>query len=127
MRTKSIIIAAALAAFFSPIVQASAPFPQIIPMRTLCVHGGPEPLLIKLKEQYNEVPKWSMEISVASPLPVVMILTENKNNPSSTVLLVNANLNMSCVFFTSKDHLKDNGADTDLPPKQPLEEGKVDA
>ena len=125
MKTKSIISAAALAAFFSSSVQASAPFPQIIPMRTLCVHGGPEPLLMKLKEQYNEVPKWSMQITVASPLPVVMILTENKNNPSSTVLLVNANLNLSCVFFTSKDHLKDNGADTDLPAKQPLEEGKL--
>ena len=126
MRTKSIIIAAALAAFFSSVAQASAPFPQIIPMRTLCVYGGPEPLLMKLKEQYNEVPKWSMEISVDSPLPIQMIVTENKSNPSSTVLMVNGNLNMSCVFFTSKDHLKDNGADTDLPPKQPLEEGKLD-
>jgi hypothetical protein len=128
VRIKSIILAAALAAFFSPVAQASPPFAQIIPLKTLCVFGSPEPLLMKLKEQYNEVPKYSMKISVASPLPIVMIVTENRSNPSSTVVLVNANLNMSCIFFTAKDHLKDTGADTDLPAKQPMEEdGKLEA
>ena len=57
-------------ALFAFAPTAEAFFPQVIPMRTLCVNGSPEPLLAKLKEQYNEVPKYSMKITVDSPLPV---------------------------------------------------------
>lgn len=121
-RMKIAVLFAALAAFFSPVAQAF--FPQVIPMRTLCVHGSPEPLLAKLLEEYNEVPKHFMEISVDSPNAVVMIVTENANNPSSTIVMVNKNLNLSCVFFTAKDVLKDSGAKS-LPKKMPEEEGKL--
>ena len=126
MKTKALILAAAFAAFFTPTAQAF--FPQIIPMRTLCVHGSPEPLLMKLLEQYNEVPKYTMEVSVDSKKPVLMIVTENKNNGdrgTSTILMVNPTLNLSCVFFTAKDALKDTGAKS-LPEKMPLEDGKLD-
>ena len=125
MKIKSIILAAALAAFFSPIGQAIDPFAQIIPMRVLCVKGGPEPLLIKLINSYNEVPRYSMKIEVQTGFPVGLIITENTNNPSSTVVLVNSNLNMSCIFLTSKDTLKDNGAQS-FPEKKPAK-GETDA
>ena len=124
MKTKALILAAAFAAFFTPTAQAF--FPQIVPLRALCVSGSPEPLLMKLLEKYNEVPKYTMQLTVDSPKPILMIVTENENNPSSTVLLVNPNLNISCVFYTAKDTLKDTGAKS-LPEKMPLEDGKFDA
>ena len=123
MKTKALILAAAFAAFFTP--TANAFFPQIVPLRALCVSGSPEPLLMKLLEKYNEVPKYTMQLTVDSPKPILMIVTENENNPSSTVLLVNPNLNLSCVFYTAKDTLKDTGAKS-LPEKMPLEDGKFD-
>ena len=123
MKTKALILAAAFAAFFTPTAQAF--FPQIVPLRALCVSGSPEPLLMKLLEKYNEVPKYTMQLTVDSPKPILMIVTENENNPSSTVLLVNPNLNISCVFYTAKDTLKDTGAKS-LPEKMPLEDGKFD-
>ncbi len=123
MKTKALILAAAFAAFFTP--TANAFFPQIVPLRALCVSGSPEPLLMKLLEKYNEVPKYTMQLTVDSPKPILMIVTENENNPSSTVLLVNPNLNISCVFYTAKDTLKDTGAKS-LPEKMPLEDGKFD-
>jgi hypothetical protein len=126
---KSIVIAAALvAAFFSPPIQAEA-YQQIIPMRVLCTKGGPSFLLEQLRDNYNEQVRYSMEISVDSGYPVGLLITENKNNNdgrgSSTILMVNSNLNMSCVFFTSKDYLKDAGEVDSLPAKQPLE-GETD-
>tara|TARA_Y100000590_G_scaffold436492_1_gene557103 strand:- start:238 stop:621 length:384 start_codon:yes stop_codon:yes gene_type:complete len=123
VKTKALILAAAFAAFFTPTAQAF--FPQIVPLRALCVSGSPEPLLMKLLEQYNEVPKYTMQLTVDSPKPILMIVTENENNPSSTVLLVNPNLDLSCVFYTAKDTLKDTGAKS-LPEKMPLEDGKFD-
>ena len=124
MKTKALILAAAFAAFFTPTAQAF--FPQIVPLRALCVSGSPEPLLEKLLEKYHEVPKYTMRLTVDSPKPILMIVTENENNPSSTVLLVNPNLNISCVFYTAKDTLKDTG-EKSLPEKMPLEDGKFDA
>lgn len=130
MRIKSIIIAAALAAFFSPPGQAIEPYAQMIPMRVLCVNGGPEPLLMQLMDNYNEVPRYSMEIKVQTGYPVGLIITENQNNGSdgqgsSTILMVNANLGMSCVFFTAQDVLEDNEAES-LPAKEPAK-GETDA
>ena len=63
-----------------------------------------------------------MEISVDHPLPLAMIITENKNNPSSTVILANPNLGISCIFMTAKDALLATEAES-LPAKQPEEEG----
>ena len=98
------------------------PFAQIVPMQVLCTKGGPEYLILELMEKYNEVPAYTMQISVDHPLPLGMIITENKNNPSSTVILANPNLGVSCIFMTSKDSLLATEAKS-LPAKQPEEKG----
>ena len=97
------------------------PFAQIVPMQVLCTKGGPEYLILELMEKYNEVPAYTMQISVDHPLPLAMIITENKNNPSSTVILANPNLGMSCIFMTAKDSLLATEAES-LPAKQPSDE-----
>ena len=97
------------------------PFAQIVPMQVLCTKGGPEYLILELMEKYNEVPAYTMQISVDHPLPLAMIITENKNNPSSTIILANPNLGMSCIFMTSKDSLLATEAES-LPAKQPSDE-----
>jgi|TARA_B110000438_G_scaffold303740_1_gene366906 hypothetical protein len=98
------------------------PFAQVVPMQVLCTEGGPEYLILELMEKYNEVPAYTMEISVDRPMPIAMIITENKNNPSSTVILANPNLGVSCIFMTAKDSLLATEAES-LPAKQPSEEG----
>ena len=102
--------------------KAAKPFSQVVPMQVLCTKGGPEYLILELMEKYNEVPAYTMEISVDHPLPLAMIITENKNNPSSTVILANPNLGISCIFMTAKDALLATEAES-LPAKQPEEEG----
>ena len=97
------------------------PFAQIVPMQVLCTKGGPEYLILELMEKYNEVPAYTMQISVDHPLPLAMIITEIKNNPSSTVLLANPNLGVSCIFMTAKDSLLATEAKS-LPAKQPSDE-----
>ena len=91
-------------------------------MQVLCTQGGPEYLILELMEKYNEVPAYTIEISVDRPLPLAMIITENKNNPTSTIILANPNLNMSCIFMTAKDTLLGTEAES-LPAKQPEESG----
>ena len=98
------------------------PYATVVPMQVLCTKGGPEYLILELMEKYNEVPAYTMEITVDRPLPLFMIITENKNNPSSTIILGNPNLNMSCIFMTAKDSLVPTEAKS-LPAKQPSEEG----
>ena len=100
---------------------ATKPFAQVVPMQVLCTKGGPEYLILELMEKYNEVPAYTMQISVDHPLPLAMIITENKNNPSSTIILANPNLGMSCIFMTSKDSLLATEAES-LPAKQPSDE-----
>ena len=94
------------------------PFAQIVPMQVLCTKGGPEYLILELMEKYNEVPAYTMQISVDHPLPLAMIITENKNNPSSTVILANPNLGVSCIFMTAKDSVLATEAES-LPAIQP--------
>ena len=113
-------------AMFIPEHAAAAkvkPFATIVPMQVLCTKGGPEYLILELMEKYNEVPAYTMEISVDRPLPLFMIITENKNNPSSTIILGNPNLNVSCIFMTAKDSLLPTEAES-LPTKQPDPEEK---
>ena len=98
------------------------PFAQVVSMQVLCTKGGPEYLILELLEKYNEVPAYTMKITVDRPLPLFMIITENKNNPSSTIILGNPNLNMSCIFMTAKDSLLATEAES-FPAKQPSEEG----
>ena len=98
--------------------KAAQPFSQVVPMQVLCSKGGPEYLILELMEKYNEVPAYTMEITVDRPLPLAMIITENKNNPTSTVILANPNLGVSCIFMTAKDALLATEAQS-LPAKQP--------
>ena len=98
------------------------PFAQVVPMQVLCTEGGPEYLILELMEKYNEVPAYTMQITVDKPLPLFMIITENKNNPSSTIILGNPNLNMSCIFMTAKDSLLATEAES-LPAKLPEDKG----
>jgi len=107
-----------------PLVAAGEPFTTMIPMQVLCTKGGPEYLILELMEKYNEVPAYTMQISVDRPLPLFMIITENKNNPTSTIILGNPNLNMSCIFMTAKDTLLSTEAES-LPAKMFDEEKKL--
>ena len=102
---------------------ATEPFSTVVPMQVLCTKGGPEYLILELMQKYNEVPAYTMEITVDRPLPLFMIITENKNNPSSTIILGNPNLNMSCIFMTAKDALLPTESES-LPAKQPNPEEK---
>ena len=102
---------------------ASKPFAQVVSMQVLCTQGGPEYLILELMEKYNEVPAYTMEITVDRPLPLAMIITENKNNPTSTVILANPNLGVSCIFMTAKDALLATEAQS-LPAKEPDPEEK---
>ena len=107
-----------------PLVAVGEPFATVVPMQVLCTKGGPEYLILELMEKYNEVPAYTMEITVDRPLPIYMVITENKNNPTSTIILGNPNLNMSCIFMTAKDTLLPTEAES-LPAKTFDEEKKL--
>jgi|TARA_R110002074_G_scaffold392219_3_gene577587 hypothetical protein len=119
---KKLILIIGLFLCLVPFAQAIKPYATVVPMQVLCTKGGPEYLILELMEKYNEVPAYTMEITVDRPLPIFMIITENKNNPSSTIILGNPNLNMSCIFMTAKDALLGTEAES-LPAKQPEEDG----
>ena len=121
MRTVLIALLTMFIAGNTSIASKDKPFAQLVPMQVLCSKGGPEYLILELMEKYNEVPAYTMQISVDHPLPLAMIITENKNNPSSTVILANPNLGMSCIFMTAKDSLLATEAES-LPAKQPSDE-----
>ena len=118
MKTMIIVLWALMTFSAGEEAQADEPFAQIINMQVLCTKGGPEYLILELMEKYNEVPAYTMEITVDRPLPLAMIITENKNNPTSTVILANPNLGISCIFMTAKDALMATEAQS-LPAKQP--------
>ena len=124
MSFKIVVIALWAMFMVTDSAEAKEPFAQVVPMQVLCTKGGPEYLILELLEKYNEVPAYTMQISVDRPLPLFMIITENKNNPSSTIILGNPNLNMSCIFMTSKDSLLATEAES-LPAKTFDEENKL--
>lgn len=105
--------------------QESKPFVQVIPLQILCTKGGPEEMIMKLNERVNEIPKYMMRLKTQSPETLTMIIMENKNNPSATVLLVNPNLDVTCIFFTADDYLHQSEAQ-DLPAKQIENDQKIE-
>jgi hypothetical protein len=109
---------------FSPAVEAVNPkiFKAVVSLQVLCTSGGPEVLMEELLEGYNEKPVHGMDISTDSGLNIQMYITENKNNPSSTVLLHNQNVNKTCIFWSAKDTIKTIETES-LPAKNP--EGKT--
>ncbi len=122
MRTVLIALLTMFIAGNTAIASRDKPFAQVVPMQVLCTEGGPEYLILELMEKYNEVPAYTMQISVDKPLPLGMIITENKNNPSSTIILANPNLGVSCIFMTAKDSLLATEAES-LPAKLPEDKG----
>jgi hypothetical protein len=108
---------------FSSTAEAVNPkvFKAVVSLQVLCSFGGPELLMKELLEGYNEKPVHGMDISTATGLNIQMYITENKNNPSSTVLLHNQNVNKTCIFWSAKDTIRTIETES-LPAKQPVKQ-----
>ena len=123
---KLLIFALGAMFLFSANAQAVNPavFQTVVSLKVLCSNGGPELLMKELLDGYNEKPVHAMDISTVSGLNIQMYITENKNNPSSTVLLHNQGVNKTCIFWSARDYLRTIETES-LPAKTP--EGKTGA
>ena len=123
---KFFVLAAWIAMFIPLVAQAEEPkvFKSVVSIQVLCSLGGPEILMKELLDNYNEKPVHAMDISTSSGLNIVMYITENRNNPSSTVLLHNSNVDKTCIFWTAKDYVRTIETES-LPAKSPT--GKTGA
>ena len=123
---KFLTLAMCAAMLIPQAVQAENPkmFKAVVSLQVLCSLGGPEILMKELLDGYNEKPVHAMDISTSSGLNIQMYITENKNNPSSTILLHNQNVDKTCIFWSAKDTIKTLETES-LPAKSP--EGKVGA
>ena len=124
MKTKSIILAAALAAFFSPIGQA-APFRTVIPVEVICLPGAPGSeggMFQLLLKEYHEQPIHALNLNMGET-SIQMYITENRNNNegrgSSSVMLYSNGANQTCMFWAAEDVLRTIPKES-LPAKQPL-------
>ena len=117
---KLLIFALWAALVFSPAAKAEkeAIFRSVVSIQVLCTSGGPAVLMKKLLDSYNEKPVHAMDISTVTGLNIQMYITENKNNPSSTVLLHNHNVNKTCIFWSAKDYVRTIETES-LPAKSP--------
>jgi hypothetical protein len=123
---KFFVLAAWIAMFIPQVAQAEKAkvFKSVVSIQVLCSLGGPEILMKELLDNYNEKPVHAMDISTSSGLNIVMYITENRNNPSSTVLLHNNNVNKTCIFWSAKDYIRTIETES-LPAKSPT--GKTGA
>ena len=96
-------------------------FQAVVSLKVLCTLGGPETLMEELLNGYNEKPVHAMDISTQTGLNIQMYITENKNNPSSTVLLHNQNVDKTCIFWSAKDYIRTVETES-LPAKQPVKQ-----
>jgi hypothetical protein len=105
---------------FLPVAQAEKEdmFKAVVSLQVLCTSGGPDALMEELLNGYNEKPVHAMDISTDTGLNIQMYITENKNNPSSTVLLHNQNVNKTCIFWSAKDYIRTLETES-LPAKTP--------
>jgi hypothetical protein len=126
MTAKAIIFALWALFLVSPTAEAEnpKPFKAVVSLQVLCTMGGPEELMKELLDGYNEKPVHAMDISTVTGLNIQMYITENKNNPSSTVLLHNQNVNKTCIFWSAKDYIRTLETES-LPAKTPA--GKTGA
>ena len=122
MSIKIAIIALWAVFLFTDEAQAVNPniFKSVVSLQVLCTSGGPEILMEELLEGYNEKPVHGMDISTDSGLNIQMYITENKNNPSSTVLLHNQNVDKTCIFWSAKDYIRTLETES-LPAKKPTD------
>ena len=120
MTSKLIISALWFLLLVSPDSMAVNPkiFKSVVSLQVLCTSGGPEILMQELLDGYNEKPVHGMDISTDSGLNIQMYITENKNNPSSTVLLHNQNVDKTCIFWSAQDTIKTIETES-LPAKTP--------
>tara|TARA_B100001245_G_scaffold110408_1_gene80776 strand:- start:337 stop:717 length:381 start_codon:yes stop_codon:yes gene_type:complete len=120
MTSKIIISALWFLLLVSPDSMAVNPkiFKSVVSLQVLCTSGGPEILMQELLDGYNEKPVHGMDISTDSGLNIQMYITENKNNPSSTVLLHNQNVDKTCIFWSAQDTIKTIETES-LPAKTP--------
>jgi hypothetical protein len=123
---KFFVLAAWIAMFIPQVAQAEKAkvFKSVVSIQVLCSLGGPEILMKELLDNYNEKPVHAMDISTSSGLNIAMYITENRNNPSSTVLLHNNNVNKTCIFWSAKDYIRTIETES-LPAKSPT--GKTGA
>ena len=119
-----LVMAILMMVSFSAAAEKSNVFQAVVSLKVLCTLGGPEILMEELLNGYNERPVHAMDISTVTGLNIQMYITENKNNPSSTVLLHNQNVDKTCIFWSAKDYIRTLETES-LPAKSP--EGKTGA
>ena len=116
---KTLLGALLLAFSLSAQAEEQPMFKSVVSLQVLCNSGGPEQLMEKLLESYNEKPVHAMDISTVTGLNIQMYITENKNNPTSTILLHNQNVNKTCIFWSARDYLRTLEVES-LPAKMPI-------
>ena len=125
---KFFVLAVWLAMFIPQTSQAINPniFRSVVSLQVLCSNGGPEILMKELLDGYNEKPVHALDVSTPTGLNIQMYVTENKNNPSSTVLMHNQSpgVDKTCIFWSANDYLRTLETES-LPAKTP--EGKIGA
>ena len=112
---------------FSPTADAEKPkmFRTVVTLQVLCTAGGPSPLFEELLDGYNEKPVHAMDVSnPRTGVSIQMYITENTNNPSSTLILHNNDAKTSCIFWAAKDYLRTIETES-LPAKTPEEAVKL--
>ena len=126
MSLKLVVVALWAVFLFTDEAQAEQPkvFQSVVSLKVLCTSGGPEILMEKLIEGYNEKPVHAMDISTISGLNIQMYITENKNNPTSTVLLHNQSVDKTCIFWSARDYLRTLEVES-LPAKTPMDEENI--
>ena len=121
---KALLGALLLAVSLSAQAELKNVFKGVVSLQVLCTLGDPEELMEELLENYNEKPVHAMDISTTSGLDIQMYITENRNNPSSTVILHNKGINKTCIFWSAKDYLRTLETES-LPAKMPTDKEKI--
>ena len=114
----AIIILWALFSFVDAKAEKPTIYRNMVTIQVLCSSGGPELLMKKLLDDYNEKPVHAMDLSSQSGTDMQMYITENRNNPSSTLLLHNRKGDKTCIFWTAEDYLRTIETES-LPAKKP--------
>ena len=121
---KTLLGAFLLAVSLSAQAEKSTIFQTVVSLKVIFTSSGPETLMEKLLEDYNEKPVHAMDISTSSGLSIHMYITENENNPSSTILLHNQSINKTCIFWSARDYLRTLETES-LPAKMPEDNEKI--
>ena len=120
MTAKAIILVLWALFLVAPTAEAEKPtiYRNMVTIQVLCSGGGPELLMKELLDNYNEKPIHAMDLSSQSGSDMQMYITENRNNPSSTLLLHNIKGDKTCIFWTAEDYLRTIETES-LPAKKP--------